>query len=49
MIEWAEKLGHHLPASRIDVEMEIAGEGALAPRRARLVPHGAWEGRPIGL
>ncbi len=48
VIEWAEKLGHHLPANRIDVELEIAGEGAHAPRRARLTPHGAWEGRPIG-
>lgn len=43
VIEWAEKLGHHLPADRLDVELEIAGQG----RRARLTPHGAWEERPL--
>jgi tRNA threonylcarbamoyladenosine biosynthesis protein TsaE len=41
VIEWPEKLGHHLPADRLEVELEIAGDG----RRARLTPHGAWEGR----
>ncbi len=45
VIEWAEKLGHHLPHDRLDVELEMAGETS---RRARLMPHGAWEGRPIG-
>jgi tRNA threonylcarbamoyladenosine biosynthesis protein TsaE len=43
VIEWPEKLGHHLPASRLDVELRIQGEA----RRARLSPHGAWEDRPI--
>ncbi|MGH6956455.1 MAG: tRNA (adenosine(37)-N6)-threonylcarbamoyltransferase complex ATPase subunit type 1 TsaE, partial [Caulobacteraceae bacterium] len=32
VIEWAEKLGHHLPPDRLDVELQIAGEG----RRVRL-------------
>jgi len=41
VIEWAEKLGHHLPANRLDVELTIQG----AARRARLRPRGAWEGR----
>jgi tRNA threonylcarbamoyladenosine biosynthesis protein TsaE len=41
VIEWAEKLGHHLPANRLDVELHIDGER----RRARLSPHGAWEDR----
>ena len=41
VIEWAEKLGHHLPADRLDIELTIEG----AARRARLTPHGAWEGR----
>jgi tRNA threonylcarbamoyladenosine biosynthesis protein TsaE len=43
VIEWPEKLGHHQPPDRLDVEIAIAGEG----RRARLTPHGAWEGRAL--
>jgi tRNA threonylcarbamoyladenosine biosynthesis protein TsaE len=43
VIEWPEKLGHHLPPNRLDVELRIDG----ARRRARLRPHGAWEERPI--
>jgi tRNA threonylcarbamoyladenosine biosynthesis protein TsaE len=43
VIEWPERLGHHLPANRLDVELVIDGER----RRARLRPHGAWEERAI--
>jgi tRNA threonylcarbamoyladenosine biosynthesis protein TsaE len=43
VIEWAEKLGHHLPPDRLDVELEIDGPS----RRARLTPHGAWQERPL--
>ena len=43
VIEWAEKLGRHLPPDRLDVELHIEGER----RRARLSPHGAWEDRAI--
>jgi len=43
IIEWAEKLGHHLPPDRLDVELHIDGER----RRARLSPHGAWEERAL--
>jgi tRNA threonylcarbamoyladenosine biosynthesis protein TsaE len=43
VIEWPEKLGHHLPANRLDVELHIDG----ARRRARLSAHGAWEDRPL--
>jgi tRNA threonylcarbamoyladenosine biosynthesis protein TsaE len=43
VIEWPERLGHHLPANRLDVELTIEGAG----RRARLSPHGAWEERAI--
>ncbi len=43
VIEWAERLGHHLPPDRLDVALAIDGEA----RRARLDPHGAWQGRPI--
>jgi tRNA threonylcarbamoyladenosine biosynthesis protein TsaE len=45
VIEWAEKLGHHLPADRLDVELHIDG----ARRRARLSPHGAWQERALEL
>ena len=43
VIEWPERLGHHLPHDRLDVELPIHGAG----RRARLSPHGAWEDRPL--
>jgi len=45
VIEWPERLEHHLPADRLDVEITIDGEG----RRARLAPFGAWEGRGLEL
>ncbi len=45
VIEWPERLGHHLPRDRLDVELSPDGD----LRRARLTPHGAWEDRPIGL
>ena len=45
VIEWAEKLGRHLPRNRLDIEIEVEGEA----RRAHLRPHGAWEDRPIAL
>ncbi len=43
VIEWAEKLEHHLPADRLDIELTIDGDA----RRARLTPHGAWQERPL--
>jgi len=45
LIEWPERLGAHLPPSRLDVEIQIDG----AARRARLTPHGDFEGRPLEL
>jgi tRNA threonylcarbamoyladenosine biosynthesis protein TsaE len=47
LIEWPERLGGHLPADRLDIELSVMGEGAAEQRLARLTPHGAWEGRPI--
>jgi tRNA threonylcarbamoyladenosine biosynthesis protein TsaE len=47
LIEWPERLGGHLPADRLDIELSVTGEGAAEQRLARLTPHGAWEGRPI--
>jgi tRNA threonylcarbamoyladenosine biosynthesis protein TsaE len=45
VVEWPERLEGRLPADRLDIELafEETGEG----RRARLTPHGAWEGRGI--
>jgi tRNA threonylcarbamoyladenosine biosynthesis protein TsaE len=45
VIEWAERLGHHLPPDRLDVALEVDGDA----RRARLSPEGRWEGRAIDL
>jgi tRNA threonylcarbamoyladenosine biosynthesis protein TsaE len=47
LIEWPERLGGHLPADRLDIELSVTGEGRAEQRLARLTPHGAWEGRPI--
>ncbi|HEY7899695.1 MAG TPA: tRNA (adenosine(37)-N6)-threonylcarbamoyltransferase complex ATPase subunit type 1 TsaE [Caulobacteraceae bacterium] len=45
VIEWAEKLGRHLPRHRLDIVLSLDGER----RHARLRPHGAWEDRPLDL
>ena len=45
VIEWPERLGHHLPANRLDIEFEVDGDA----RRVRLTAHGAWEERAIDL
>ena len=47
LIEWPERLGGHLPADQLDIELSVIGQGAGEQRLARLTPHGAWEGRPI--
>ena len=43
VIEWPQRLEGRLPHSRLDIEIEIEGEA----RRARLTPHGDFEGRPL--
>lgn len=43
VIEWPERLQGRLPPDRLDIEIAIEGPA----RRARLVPHGAWEGRKL--
>ena len=45
VIEWPERLGHHLPRDRLDIELVPDADR----RRARLTPHGAWENRAINL
>jgi tRNA threonylcarbamoyladenosine biosynthesis protein TsaE len=45
VIEWAERLGHHLPHDRLDIDIEVDGES----RRLRLTAHGAWEERALDL
>ncbi|MDB5482536.1 MAG: hypothetical protein JWO83_3589 [Caulobacteraceae bacterium] len=47
VIEWAERLGHHLPHDRLDVEFEGEIEGRQ--RRVRLTAHGAWRERALDL
>jgi tRNA threonylcarbamoyladenosine biosynthesis protein TsaE len=44
VVEWPERLEGRLPCDRLDIEIALSGEGRLA----RLVPHGAWEGRGLG-
>ena len=47
VIEWPERLGHHVPPDRLDIALSVGEDGAT--RHARLTPHGAWEDRPIEL
>lgn len=45
LVEWPDKAGDRLPASRLDVSLEIAGEGRLV----RLAPRGEdWQSRLNG-
>ena len=43
VIEWPQRLEGALPATRLDIELTIDGEA----RRARLTPHGGFEGRAL--
>lgn len=43
LIEWPERLGGRLPSDRLDIVLSHEAEA----RRARLVGHGAWEGRSL--
>lgn len=43
VIEWPQRLEGRLPHCRLDIEIEIDGEA----RRARLTPHGDFEGRAL--
>ena len=45
VIEWPERLEGHLPPDRLDIEISLGGDSE--GRQARLVPHGAWEGRGL--
>ena len=47
VIEWPERLGHHVPRDRLDIALQLGEDGTS--RHARLTPHGAWEDRPIDL
>lgn len=49
VIEWAERLGHHIPADRLDVEIALDDDDGPEARRIRLTPHGAWGERAIAL
>lgn len=43
VIEWPERLEGRFPPDRLDIEIAIDGEA----RHAKLVAHGAWEGRVL--
>ena len=45
LIEWPERLSGRLPQNRLDIEIEMDGDG----RRARISPRGDFEGRTLGL
>jgi len=45
VIEWPERLEGHLPPDRLDIEISLGSDSE--GREARLVPHGAWEGRGL--
>jgi len=47
IIEWPERLEGRLPPDRLDIELSIVGSAGDETRRARLTPHGSWEGRSI--
>ncbi len=47
VIEWPERLEGRLPRDRLDIEIALLEDGE--GRRARLAPHGAWEGRRVEL
>ena len=47
VIEWPQRLEGNLPPDRLDVEIELTEDAG--GRIARLIPHGAWEGRSIEL
>lgn len=47
LIEWPQRLEGRLPADRLDIEIEMAKNGDVDGRTARLTPHGAWKDRPL--
>ena len=49
VIEWPERLGHHIPADRLDIEIALDDEDGPTARRLRLTAHGAWEDRGLEL
>ena len=46
LIEWPERFGDLMPATRLDLRLDIVGDGA---RRAALVGHGNWAERVTAL
>lgn len=45
VIEWPERLDGQLPCDRLDVVITLGAAGEI--REARLIHHGAWEGRGL--
>jgi tRNA threonylcarbamoyladenosine biosynthesis protein TsaE len=48
LIEWPQRLEGRLPANRLAIDITPLGDEGEA-RRAVLVPHGTFEGRPLEL
>jgi tRNA threonylcarbamoyladenosine biosynthesis protein TsaE len=44
LIEWPERLGANLPATRLEVRLSFDGDGRIA----RLIDHGDWSARIDG-
>ena len=54
LVEWPRKLGHLLPAERLDLDLEFSdgappGDASGGPRMATLTGYGAWAARLEGL
>jgi tRNA threonylcarbamoyladenosine biosynthesis protein TsaE len=47
LIEWPQRLEGRLPANRLAIDITPSDDGTA--RRATLVPHGTFEGRPLEL
>jgi tRNA threonylcarbamoyladenosine biosynthesis protein TsaE len=43
LIEWPQRLEGRLPANRLDIDIALDGDA----RRATIVAHGSFEGRPL--
>jgi tRNA threonylcarbamoyladenosine biosynthesis protein TsaE len=45
LIEWPDRLGTKVPASRLEISLSSRGENSETARRAKIVGFGDWESR----
>jgi tRNA threonylcarbamoyladenosine biosynthesis protein TsaE len=45
LIEWPDRLGHALPAERLEISIAMSGAGVDTVRSARMTGFGRWENR----